>query len=389
MTVRSALRLSRSPALAFAGMGAMWGSFAAFVPVLKAGLGAGDGLFGLALLCSAIGLVMSMWLAPLADARLGRWAMPIASALLSVSFLLPGTADTVLAFALSMACVGMASGLTDVVMNARVSELEARHDRSLMNLNHSMFSFAYAASAVVTGIAREAGLAPVTVFAGIGAIALIGTLWMRMDVEIVPEEDEHSRRAFPTSIVVWGGGIVLIAFLAENAAEGWSALHIERTLGGGAAEGAFGPAMLGLTMGIGRFSGQLIADRLRESTVIRWSAVLSALGGFLAAGAVNLPMAYLGFALYGLGVSVLAPMGLALVGRRVSPAHRTKAISRTAVVGFLGFFVGPPVMGLLSEAFSLRVSFAIVSLLLIAILAMLLPLRRSEGQVAGNSQTRP
>jgi hypothetical protein len=49
---------------------------------------------------------------------------------------------------------------------------------------------------------------------------------------------------------------VLVAFLVENAMEGWSALHIERTLGGGAAEGAFGPAILGLTMGIGRLSGR-------------------------------------------------------------------------------------------------------------------------------------
>jgi len=389
MSILSALRLSRSPSLAFAGMGALWGCFAAFVPVIKAGLGAGDGAFGAALLFSAVGLVMAMWLAPLADARLGRWALPVASALLSLAFLLPGLAGNLAVFALCMACVGMASGLTDVVMNARVSELEATHGRSLMNLNHAMFSFAYAAAAVTTGFAREAGWAPVQMFAILGALALLATLGMRMAVAAVPADDGPVARRFPWMIVAWGGGIVLVAFLAENAAESWSALHIERTLGGGAAEGAFGPAMLGLTMGVGRLSGQLIADRLRETLVIRWAAVLSAAGALLAAMAVNLPMAYVGFALLGLGISVLAPMGLALVGRRVSPAQRTKAISRTAVIGFLGFFVGPPIMGVLSELFSLRVSFALVAVLLLSILAMLLPLRRSEGQVAGNSQTRP
>jgi len=389
MNLLSALRLSRAPALAFAGMGAGWGCFAAFVPVIKSGLGAGDGVFGTALLFSAVGLVMAMWLAPLADARLGRWALPVASGLLALAFLLPGLAGGLVVFALFMAGVGMASGLTDVVMNARVSELEAAHGRSLMNLNHAMFSFAYALAALVTGFAREAGVAPVQVFAGIAAVVLVATLAMRMDVAVVPPEDGATRRTFPRAIVFWGGGIVLVAFLAENAAEGWSALHIERTLGGGAAQGAFGPAMLGLTMGIGRLSGQLIADRLRETLVIRWAALVSALGALLAAGAVNLPMAYLGFALFGLGISVLAPMGLALVGKRVAPVHRTRAISRTAVIGFLGFFIGPPLMGLLSEMFSLRVSFGVVALLLVTILAMLLPLRRSEGQVAGNSQTLP
>jgi len=389
MSILSALRLSRAPALAFAGMGALWGCFAAFVPVIKAGLGAGDGVFGTALLFSAVGLVMAMWLAPLADARLGRWALPFASALLSLAFLLPGIAGSIVVFAMCMACVGMASGLTDVVMNARVSELEAAHKRSLMNLNHAMFSFAYAASAFATGFARESGWAPVQMFAAVAVVALVATLGMRMAVAVVPPEDEQTRRSFPRAIVFWGGGIVLVAFLAENAAEGWSALHIERTLGGGAAQGAFGPAMLGLTMGIGRLTGQLIADRLRETLVIRWAAVVSALGAVLAAGAVNLPMAYVGFALFGLGISVLAPMGLALVGKRVAPVYRTRAISRTAVIGFLGFFIGPPIMGLLSEVFSLRISFGFVALLLIMILLMLLPLRRSEGQLAGSSQARP
>ncbi|WP_108483118.1 MFS transporter [Oceaniglobus ichthyenteri] len=389
MSILSAVRLSRAPALAFAGMGALWGTFAAFVPVIKAGLGAGDAAFGLALLCSAIGLVMAMWLAPLADARLGRWALPVASAALSLAFLLPGLAGSLVVFGLCMALVGMGSGLCDVVMNARVSELEAAHDRSLMNLNHAMFSFAYAVAALITGFAREAGLPPIAMFSAVSAVALVATMGMRMPVAVIEEVAGAVRRAFPTQIVFWGGAIVLIGFMAENAAEGWSALHIERTLGGGAAQGAFGPAMLGLTMGIGRFSGQLIADRLRASVVIRWAAIVSAIGVLVAAGAVNLAMAYVGFALFGLGISVLAPMGLALVGRRVAPEHRTKAISRTAVIGFLGFFIGPPLMGGVAELAGLRMSFALIGVLLLTIVAMLVPLRRSEYQVAGSSQTRP
>jgi hypothetical protein len=39
---------------------------------------------------------------------------------------------------------------------------------------------------------------------------------------------------------VIGGGIVLIAFMTENAAENWSALHIEKTLGGSPEQGRWG-----------------------------------------------------------------------------------------------------------------------------------------------------
>jgi MFS family permease len=272
--------------------------------------------------------------------------------------------------------VGAMSGLTDVIMNSRVSELETAHRRTLMNLNHAVFSFAYAASALATGFAREAGLHPVSVFATIALLVCATAPFMVIETRRV--EVEEVPRAFPVSLVLWGGGIVLVAFLFENAMEGWSALHIERTLGGGAAQGAFGPAILGLTMGIGRLCGQIIAERVSEAPVILAASVLAALGMLLAAAAPTLAMAYLGFGLAGLGASVIAPMALALVGRHARDSERTRAISRAAVIGFLGFLVGPPVIGFVSEATSLRVALGLVALLLLPVPAMLAFLLRGR-----------
>lgn len=376
MSLVSGLRLSRAPALSFAALGLCWGAFAAFVPVIKAGLGASDGLFGTLLLGSSLGLLTAMWLAPWIDARLGRFAMPAACISLAVAFLMPGLAPSALAFAFSMAAVGVCSGLTDVVMNARVSEIESRERRSLMNLNHAMFSFAYAAAAVATGFAREAALPPVAVFAGIVVIVVAAAPFMLVPVAEVEAAEDGVK--FPTGLVAWGGGIVLVAFMVENATEGWSALHIERTLGGGAAEGAFGPAILGLTMGIGRLSGQLLAERVRETPVLVGASILAGGGMVMAAFAPAPAVAYLGFGLSGLGVSVIAPMALALVGKHARPSERTRAISRAAVIGFLGFFVGPPMIGLVSEVASLRVALALVALFLLSVPVMLAAMLRGR-----------
>ena len=164
------------------------------------------------------------------------------------------------------------------------------------------------------------------------------------------------------------GGVVPVAFMSEATAEACSALHIERTLGGGAAEGALGPAMLGLTMAIGRFSGQVVAERLREVTVVTWPPIMAATGAVIPAPAPTPLIGYIGLGTLGLGVSVIGPMGLALVGRLV-PAHfRTEAISRAAVIGFSGFFFAPSLMGFTSETFGLRVAFGCVAgLLLLAV----------------------
>ena len=377
MSILNALSLSRRPATAFVVVGMFWGCFAAYVPVIKAQLGASDALFGTLLLGSATGLVSAMWLAPRADRLLGPRGMQVGAVMLAVAWLLPGQVSVPLLFALAMAFVGLASGLLDVVMNARVSELEAKHNRPLMNANHAMFSVAYACGALVVGFTREAGLPPTPVFAGFGVIALLVLPMMRMDVTYVDAEEGYAGK-YPLWPIVICGAIVLVAFMSEATVEAWSALHVERTLGGGAAEGALGPAMLGLTMAVGRFSGQAVSERLREIPVVIGASIISATGAVIAALAATPLMAYVGFGILGLGVSVIGPIGLALVGKLVAPHLRTEAISRTAVIGFSGFFFAPMLMGLMSEAFGLRVAFMGVTLLLLSVLPLAVLARRQS-----------
>ena len=369
MSVISALSISRRPAAAFVVVGLFWGCFAAYVPVIKAQLGANDALFGLLLLGSATGLVSSMWLAPKADKILGARAMQAGVVMLALVWLLPAQVAVPAIFALTMGLVGMASGLLDVVMNARVSELEAKHNRPLMNANHAMFSLAYAIAATLTGLAREADIAPVLVFAGFGAASILMAPFLRMDVTVVAPDDDATGR-YPLWPILMAGFIVLVAFMSEASVETWSALHIERTLGGGAAEGALGPAMLGFTMAFGRFSGQAISAHVRDVTVLVSAATLSSLGALIAALAPSPMMAYAGFGILGLGVSVIGPLGLALVGRIVKPHLRTEAISKVAVLGFAGFFIAPVLMGQLSHAFGLRFAFGAVAVLILIVVPL-------------------
>ncbi|WP_411890269.1 MFS transporter [Yoonia sp. SDW83-1] len=375
MSVLNALSVSRRPAAAFVVVGVFWGCFAAHVPVIKAQLGVNDAVFGLLLLGSATGLVSAMWLAPRADRVLGGRGMQVGVVFLSLAWLLPGWMTLPLLFAATMALVGLASGLLDVVMNARVSELEAKHDRPLMNANHAMFSVAYAAAAIVVSVTREMGLPPTPVFAAFSVLCILMVPFIRMDVTYVGAEDGYAGR-YPLWPIVLCGAIVLVAFMSEATVEAWSALHVERTLGGGAAEGALGPAMLGLTMAVGRFSGQAIAERYREVVVVVVASLISASGAVIAAVAPTPLIAYLGFGILGLGVSVIGPMGLALVGKLVAPHLRTEAISRVAVIGFSGFFFAPMLMGLMSEAFGLRVAFAAVALLLISAVPLAMAVAR-------------
>jgi len=213
----------------------------------------------------------------------------------------------------------------------------------------------------------------------VGAAILIVSVftWTRPAATDPQDEAPQESRGRITPYVWLAGLVCLIGFFAENATEGWSALHIERTLGGGAAEGALGPAMLGLTMGIGRLAGHLVTVRGTETAVLRWAALLAASGLVAAAAAPGPLVAYVGFGCLGLGVSVIAPLALALAGQTARPEARTHAVSRAAMIGYFGFFIGPPLMGFLSEAFGLRAAFGIGAAMILAIPLILVPRMRA------------
>jgi MFS family permease len=171
-----------------------------------------------------------------------------------------------------------------------------------------------------------------------------------------------------------GGAIVLIAFMSEHAAEAWSALHIEKTLGGSPAEGAMGPATLALTMAAARLAGQSLVARVAPVRLIAGGAAISAMGAIIAAAASGPAMAYAGFVVMGIGSSVIAPMALSLVGRLAAPEARARAIARATLYGYFGYFFGPPTLGLIAEVVGLRGAFvfAAVALGFVPLLARLI-----------------
>ena len=376
----AAIALSRPTMPALLCLGMLWGAFGAQVPALKAGLGAGDGAFGVALMFAAAGAMAAMAFVTRFEARARALALPVAAVALALAFQLIGAAPSLVVFAAAIALCGACSGLLDVTASGRIATLEARHRTTLMSLNHGMFSFAYAASAMTAGLAREAGVAPSLVFGVLGLLVCLLALGMRMEPEQAASDQATPASAAGTGLglVVFGAGlVVLAALLAESATESWSALHIERTLGGRAAEGALGPALMGLTMGIGRIAGHFLTRQRREEVVVTVAALVAAAGVVLAAAAPTPPVAYLGFAVLGFGISVIVPLVFALVGRLAGPGARARAIGRVAIIGYMAFLIGPPALGLLSEAFGLRMAFAAVAAAIaLAPLALLL-LRRA------------
>ena len=376
------LAIARPAVAAFAAMGILWGTFAAVLPDLKAMLGVDEARLGLLILFTPVAAVTAMLLAPGIGARLGRVALPVSTLLMALAFMLPGQTAVLWLFPLAMMCCGAATGLTDVLMNARVATLENERNLQLMNLSHAAYSFGYAGGALGTGLLRSLDWPPGWVMATMALAALVlACLTIEKDGTIHgllrPKDGTPGHLGL---IPVIGGGIVLIAFLTENAAENWSALHIEKTLGGSPAQGAMGPATLALTMGFSRLAGQGLVSRVNPFTLLKGGALISALGALGATFAGTPTMAYAGFIVMGIGSSVIAPTAFSLVGRLADPQARARAVARATLLGYFGYFFGPPTLGLIAGAFGLRMAFVFAALMLLMVLVLAPIMARAEGR---------
>jgi MFS family permease len=377
------LRSARPALAAFAAMGVLWGTFAAVLPDIMTMLRVNEARLGLVILFTPIAAVGAMLLAPRLGSALGGVALPVATAAMALAFALPGQTQVLWVFPLAMMCCGAATGLTDVLMNARVAELENTRGLHLMNLCHAAYSFGYAGGAIATGAMRSAAWSPAWVMGTMACLALLLALLTYERNGAIhglnkPKDGTSGKLGLLPLI---GGGIVLIAFLTENAAENWSALHIEKTLGGSPSEGAMGPAALALTMGFARLVGQGFASRINPYRLLFGGAVIAAFGALIAAGAVNPMMAYGGFIVMGIGASVIAPTAFSLVGRLAAPEARARAVARATLLGYFGYFFGPPMLGFVAGTFGLRMAFVFAAIMLMLVLAMLPILSQQRGEV--------
>ena len=99
-------------------------------------------------------------------------------------------------------------------------------------------------------------------------------------------------------------------------------------------------------MAVARLGGDLLNERLGAATLMRggMTLVAVALGGVLLIGE-TVP-AVIGFAVCGLGIANAVPLLFSAAGRLDRPGP---SLAATFTIGYMGFIVGPPLIGLLAD----------------------------------------
>jgi MFS family permease len=121
-----------------------------------------------------------------------------------------------------------------------------------------------------------------------------------------------------------------------------------------------------IAMASGRFIGDKLIGKYGRQKMLRISGILISAGLFISVIFPNIITATVGFLAVGFGVSSIVPMVYSAAGKhtKMSPGMALAAVSS---ISFLGFLMGPPLIGYIAELFSLRYSFAVIGLLGISI----------------------
>lgn len=384
MSIIKAVQVSRAPLIGLGIVGLYWGAFSAMVPELKAQVGASDAQFGWALMGAAVGGVASMFVAPKVSKALGKFLVPAFSLLMALLVQLPIFADSISFMFVMMIALGAGVSSLDINVNMRLSELEERHGLHLMNVNHAMFSLCFGLSALVVGWMRQSGFGMGEVFPIIGILLLLAAVltwekdWEPVHVHM---DTSPAPASLPWFFILMVAVMLFVSFLGENATESWSALFIERELGGAVGHGSFGPTTLGFVMCAVRLLGQVFTERLGEERIVIWSGVFGVIGSVVMAGAPNQSVALVGIGISAIGMAVIVPTANSLLGKLVHREQRAIAISRAWMIGFSGFFVGPALIGFISGQWGLRVAFLVVAVMVAAIIPAVFAIKNRRARI--------
>jgi MFS family permease len=366
----------RSARVAVAGIFALNGlalaNWISRIPDVKQQLGLSDQQLGITLFFAAIGALLAQptvgWLISRVGSRRMTNLMLVAFCL---SIVLPGLAGDMLSLMGALFVVGACNGGLDVAMNAQAALVEQRYARPIMSSFHGLWSIGGLAGAALGGLIATQGVAVGAHLLGIAIVAtllaFIATRWL-----IVDDNERHEAGpsfALPPRALLLLGFIAFSVLLCEGAIADWSAVYLREGLNSTPAIAATGYAVFSLLMAAGRLTGDALALRFGPAGVVRGGGALVALGIGLAIGSVVPAIAIVGFGLIGAGLACSFPLILSAAARTPGMAAST-GIAAMATAGYTGFLVGPPLIGTLAEAVTLRGALGLLGLvgLLVAVL---------------------
>ncbi|MGV8970042.1 MAG: MFS transporter [Microbacteriaceae bacterium] len=373
--------------ITFASSGVAFASWVTRTPDIRELLQVSNSQIGLIIFGLSAGSMIGLFSSGTLISRFG--AKPVIAAgasLIGLGIAVVGVGTTlgvggIMAVSAGMALTGVGFGLAEVALNVEGAALEAAFGRSVLPSLHGSYSLGALAGSGLGALAQLFGVPVVWHLAVLGIAAIIAPLSVLhflpratgRESRVPHSEETQKPRGMVTSrsrLSVWLeprtlliGLIVLGMAFAEGAANDWLPLAL---VDGYEVEPAIASACFIVfiaAMAAGRLLGGTYVDRFGRVSVLRFLAVVAAVGVLLVILSGNLLLVTLGCALWGVGVSLGFPLGVSAASD--NPINSAARVSVVSTIGYFAFLVGPPVLGYLAEYVTLLQAFWLVFALIV------------------------
>jgi predicted MFS family arabinose efflux permease len=350
--LRSALWATR---VQFSCLGMLAGGWGVHVPSAKAHFALDEAALSGLLLTAAIGAVSCLLFAGRAVAWLGaRGAATVCAIVMASALALLLVLPNFYVGLLVMGVFGASSSLFDMSINAEGSALEAIGGRAVMSGLHGMFSLGGMAGAAACAALLKTGLSPaegLALFCAGVALLAVGTGRRMLDCHPSSGGDE-AHFVWPRGPLLLIGLLILAAMTAEGVMYDWSVLYMKQELGQPQAFAALAYMSFSAAMAAARFGGDALRERMPPRTLLAGGAAMSAVAMAVVLLAADPWIALVGFAVVGAGLAAAAPI-LFSAATLVPGTSRAAGIAAATSIGYGGFMLGPPLIGMIAHGTSL------------------------------------
>ena len=359
-------RVRWAVSLYYFAMGLCFATWASRIPDIKSMLNLSEGDLGTVLFAIPFGQLFIMPFSGTLATKYGSHKTAVTGlSLYIISLITLGLATQRDHLLLALFFFGVFSNLTNISINTQGIYSESLYKRAIMSSFHGAWSIAGFTGAVISLGMTALNLSPLLHFAIVSALLLvvIATNYKYLvRVKNKPTE-KKKKKGLPklNPALLWLGIIGFCCMLSEGIMFDWSGVYFKDVVKAPEKLVVLGYTSFMLMMASGRFLGDWVVQKFGRKKVLQVSGCLISLGLFSAVLLPYVVTAALAFMLVGIGVSTVVPSVYSLAGRTEGIAPSI-ALTMVSSISFLGFMLGPPVIGYIAEAWGLKLSFAIIGI---------------------------
>lgn len=353
----------------FFAQGLCFASWASRIPDLKSGLQLSDAALGSILLALPAGQLTAMPFSGRLVTRFGsKKVLRIFLALYAICLTNLGLATQGWHLAIGLYFFGICGNMCNISVNTQAIRAEKLYARPIMTSFHGAWSSAGFAGAAIGLLMMGQSIKPYYHFVIIALLVIGFVMYGQQFLQTGRAATTEKRPFFskPNGVLVQLGIIGFCSMASEGAMFDWSGVYFKQVVHAPEALTILGYVSFMVMMATGRFMGDKLIARYGRKKMLQWSGILISTGLFLSVLLPYLVTATIGFLIVGLGVSSIVPMVYSSAGK-VSNISPGMALASVSSVSFLGFLMGPPLIGYIAELSDLRYSFACIGLLGFAI----------------------